>query len=46
MRQTISKWEKNLSVPDAAMIQKIAEELDITVIELFGGEIKHDEDRV
>ena len=45
VRQTISKWEKNLSVPDAAMIQKIAEELDITVNELLGGEIKQDEDR-
>ena len=43
--QTISKWEKNLSVPDAAMIQKIAEELDLTVNELLGGEIKQDEDR-
>ena len=45
VRQNISKWEKNLSVPDAAMIQKIAEELDITVNELLGGEIKQDEDR-
>lgn len=45
VRQTISKWEKNLSVPDAAMVQKIAEELDITVNELLGGEIKQDEDR-
>ena len=27
------------------MIQKIAEELDITVNELLGGEIKQDEDR-
>ncbi len=31
VRQTISKWEKRLSVPDAEMIVKIARVLDTTV---------------
>ena len=35
VRQTVSKWEKGLSVPDAATLQKIAEVLDITVNELL-----------
>ncbi|SCP97732.1 helix-turn-helix domain-containing protein [Anaerobium acetethylicum] len=45
VRQTVSKWEKNLSVPDAAMLQKIAEELDASVNELLGAEIRLEEDR-
>ena len=28
VRQTISKWEKGLSVPDSSMIISLAEELD------------------
>ena len=28
VRQTVSKWEKGLSVPDAEMLQKIAEEFE------------------
>lgn len=35
VRQTVSKWEKGLSVPDAEMLQKIAEELDTTVVQLL-----------
>ena len=31
VRQTISKWEKGLSVPDAAMLIRLAEVLDTTV---------------
>ena len=27
VRQTISKWEKGLSVPDAEMLQKIVEDV-------------------
>ena len=35
VRQTVSKWEKGLSVPDAEMLQRIAEELDTTVAQLL-----------
>ena len=35
VRQTVSKWEKGLSVPDAEMLQKIAEALDTTVSQLL-----------
>jgi len=36
VRQTISKWEKGTSVPDAEMIIKIAEALGTTVNTLLG----------
>lgn len=36
VRQTVSKWEKGLSVPDAEMLQKIAEVLEVGVTELLG----------
>ena len=35
VRQTISKWEKGLSAPDAHMIVKIAEILDLSLSELL-----------
>ena len=38
-RQTISKWEKGLSVPDAEMVQKISEILDVDIKQLLGTEI-------
>lgn len=38
VRQTVSKWEKGLSVPDADMLQKMAEILDTDVSELLGGD--------
>lgn len=44
VRQTISKWEKGLSVPDAEMLQKIADELETEVSALLGGEVKAQED--
>ena len=37
VRQTISKWEKGLSVPDSSMIISLAEELDTSVSTLLGG---------
>ena len=43
-RQTISKWERNLSVPDADLLVKLAECLDVTVKELLGDEIEIDKD--
>lgn len=36
VRQTVSKWEKGLSVPDASMLVSLAEELDTSVSTLLG----------
>jgi len=36
VRQTISKWEKGLSVPDAEMLIQLADILDTTVATLLG----------
>ena len=36
VRQTVSKWEKGLSVPDAELLVRLAEELDTTVTALLG----------
>ena len=36
VRQTVSKWEKGLSVPDAEMLQRIAEALEVSVPRLLG----------
>lgn len=38
VRQTVSKWEKGQSVPDADLLQKIAEVLEISVSQLLGEE--------
>lgn len=40
VRQTVSKWEKGLSVPDAEMLIRIAEELDTTVNVLLGESVE------
>ena len=39
VRQTISKWEKNLSVPDADTLIRLAEILEVSVSELLGTNI-------
>lgn len=36
VRQTVSKWEKGLSVPDADALIRIAELLDVSVSQLLG----------
>ena len=36
VRQTVSKWERGLSVPDSSMLIILANELDTTVSELLG----------
>ena len=36
VRQTVSKWENGLSVPDSSMLIMLADELDTTVRELIG----------
>lgn len=36
VRQTVSKWEKGLSVPDADTLQRLAELLEVEVRQLLG----------
>lgn len=38
-RQTISKWENGLSIPDASSLEKLAEAFGISVQELMGKEM-------
>ncbi len=38
VRQTVSKWEKGLSVPDADMLKQLAELFDVSVGDLLGEE--------
>lgn len=40
VRQTISKWEKGISVPDAELLIQLAEVLDVTVSDLLGKKIE------
>lgn len=42
VRQTISKWEKNLSVPDADTLIRLAEILEVSVSELLGSKIENE----
>ena len=42
VRQTVSKWEKGYSVPDAEMRKKIAEVLETDVSQLLGSTIEID----
>ncbi len=44
VRQTVSKWEKGLSVPDADSLQKIADVLEVDVSQLLGAKIEKEED--
>lgn len=45
VRQTVSKWEKGLSVPDADVLCKIADVLDMDVSTLLGEEIVEETDK-
>jgi putative transcriptional regulator len=40
VRQTISKYEKGLSVPDADILLRIADTLEVDVSDLLGASIK------
>lgn len=44
VRQTISKWEKGLSVPDAQMLIRIAEVFEVQVSELLGAKVDSEKD--
>lgn len=39
VRQTVSKWERGLSVPDSEMLIKISELLGVSVSDLLGSKI-------
>ena len=43
VRQTISKWEKGLSVPDSALLIRLAEVFEVPVSELLGERIEAEE---
>lgn len=43
VRQTVSKWEKGYSVPDAEMLKKIADIFETDVSKLLGRSIEKDE---
>ena len=43
VRQTVSKWEKGLSVPDAELLLKLSEVLEVSVSQLIGAKIEEKE---
>ena len=45
VRQTVSKWEKGYSVPDAVMLERLAELFDVSVGDLLGGADSLNEDK-
>ena len=45
VRQTVSKWEKGLSVPDADVLSHIAAVLEVSVSELLGADIKQEDSK-
>jgi len=45
VRQTISKWEKGTSVPDAELLIKLGEVLDVPVSDLLGKKIEISENK-
>ena len=45
VRQTVSKWEKGLSVPDVEILVEIADMLDTDVSVLLGKEVSGEESR-
>ena len=42
VRQTISKWEKNYSVPDAEVLVKLADVLEVQTSQLLGVKVDSD----
>ena len=43
VRQTISKWEKGISVPDAEMLNELSELFEVPVSKLLGSNINEEE---
>jgi putative transcriptional regulator len=44
VRQTISKWEKGISVPDAEMLNHLSELFEVSVSDLLGNSIPEEEE--
>jgi len=44
VRQTISKWEKGLSVPDADLLLRLAEVFEVSVSQLLGAQFEPEAD--
>lgn len=42
VRQTVSKWEKGLSVPDSSLLLSLADELDTSVSTLLGETVQEE----
>ena len=42
VRQTVSKWESGRSVPDADILLKIADVLDVSISDLLGAELPNE----
>lgn len=40
VRQTISKWERGISIPDAQLLIELSEVLDVSVSDLLGTKIE------
>jgi len=45
VRQTVSKWEKGLSVPDSEMLIKLADVFEVSVGELLGETIQPEQEK-
>jgi putative transcriptional regulator len=44
VRQTVSKWEKGLSVPDADLLIRLADIFEVSVSELLGARIENEQE--
>ncbi len=44
VRQTVSKWERSLSVPDSEMLVSLSEVLEVPVSTLLGETVVEDKD--
>ena len=42
VRQTVSKWEKGLSVPDADLLIRLSDIFEVSVSELLGAKIENE----
>lgn len=45
VRQTISKWEKGLSVPDSDLLIRLAEILEVNVSQLLGSKVEEEQNQ-
>lgn len=43
VRQTVSKWEKGFSVPDAEVLQRLADVLEVDIKELLGAPVAEEQ---